>query len=213
MKRCHPLLYVAEEEVGEHWLKNRLSEDEWKWISKKEQAEAWKSSVNHSILYGATLLAALVTETFLFLLQLGDGDIMLVSEIGEVTKPIAGDARLLANETTSLCTANAVNHFRLQFRGVATPPALILLSTDGYANSFRTEAGFLQVGRDVWSIMRSEGIEKVKTSLKGWLDAATRTGSGDDITLVFSAIQMYSRKRSTRANQSNKLLVIYHLSQ
>jgi hypothetical protein len=116
-------------------------------------------------------------------LQLGDGDILTVSETSEVTRAIPSDKRLVANETTSLCTAT-VKDFRSSFQPLSnTPPALILLSTDGYANSFRDEEGFLKVGSDIWSIIQEDGIEKVDADLKGWLTSATRTGSGDDITL------------------------------
>jgi hypothetical protein len=38
---------------------------------------------------------------------------------------------------------------------VETPPALILLATDGYANSFPDEAGFLKVGSDLLGMIRS----------------------------------------------------------
>ncbi len=53
--------------------------------------------------YGTTLLVAAVTPTDLLLWQLGDGDILLVTDDGKVSRPVQGDVRLVANETTSLC--------------------------------------------------------------------------------------------------------------
>jgi len=135
--------------------------------------------------YGATLLVVLVTHAFILYVQLGDGDILTVTETGEVSRPLARDERLFANETTSLCAANAWRDLRIGFQAlVGMPPALILLSTDGYANSFRDDAGFLKVGVDLLEMIRAEGLDQVNESLAGWLTEASQTGSGDDITLA-----------------------------
>jgi hypothetical protein len=135
--------------------------------------------------YGATLLTILVTESFILYLQLGDGDILTVSEAGEVSRPpLPVDARLFANETTSLCSRDAWREFRSHFQVLSgSPPALILVSTDGYANSFRDEAGFLQVGADFLALIRADGLDAVHESLESWLSEASRNGSGDDITV------------------------------
>ena len=135
--------------------------------------------------YGATLLTVLVTESFILYLQLGDGDILTVSDAGEVSRPpLPVDARLFANETTSLCSRDAWREFRSHFQVLSgSPPALILVSTDGYANSFRDEAGFLQVGADLLALIREDGLDAVHDSLESWLSEASRNGSGDDITV------------------------------
>jgi len=135
--------------------------------------------------YGATLLTVLVTESFILYLQLGDGDILTVSEAEEVSRPpLPADARLFANETTSLCSRDAWREFRSHFQVLSgSPPALILVSTDGYANSFRDEAGFLQVGADLLALIRADGLDAVHESLESWLSEASRNGSGDDITM------------------------------
>jgi len=136
--------------------------------------------------YGATLLTILVAESFILYLQLGDGDILTVSETGEVSKaPLPADERLFANETTSLCSRDAWREFRTHFQVLSgSPPALILVSTDGYANSFRDEAGFLQVGADILEMIRSDGLDTVDKGLETWLTEASQDGSGDDITLA-----------------------------
>ena len=135
--------------------------------------------------YGATLLTVLVTESFILYLQLGDGDILTVSEAEDVSRPpLPADERLFANETTSLCSRDAWREFRSHFQVLSgSPPALILVSTDGYANSFRDEAGFLQVGADLLALIRADGLDAVHESLETWLSEASREGSGDDVTL------------------------------
>lgn len=137
-----------------------------------------------SLAYGSTLLGVVVAPGFILYLQLGDGDILTLSAEGEISRPIPRDARLIANETTSLCSAKAWNEVRVRFQTLAgAPPALILAATDGYANAYRDEAGFQQVARDYWELLRDEGEEAVRPHLKDWLNEASQQGSGDDITL------------------------------
>ncbi|HYJ84967.1 MAG TPA: PP2C family serine/threonine-protein phosphatase [Pyrinomonadaceae bacterium] len=144
------------------------------------------SSINEklSIAYGTTILATAVTESFVLYLQLGDGEILTVTTRGEVSRPLCKDDRLFANETTSLCAPEAWRDFRVSFQHrPQMEPALILLSTDGYPNSFRDEAGFLKVGSDILTIIETEGLQKVGQDLEGWLKDSTNAGSGDDVTL------------------------------
>jgi hypothetical protein len=137
-----------------------------------------------SVAYGATLLVTAVTERFVLYLQLGDGEILTVSESGAVSRPLIKDERLFGNETTSLCAREAWRDFRVSFQPLTqSRPALILLSTDGYPNSFRDEAGFMKVGSDLLHLIRENGLDSVKDHLKGWLRDSTRAGSGDDVTL------------------------------
>jgi serine/threonine protein phosphatase PrpC len=137
-----------------------------------------------SIAYGSTILAAAVAETFVLYLQLGDGEILTVTGSGAVSKPLARDDRLFANETTSLCARDAWRDFRVSFRPIPhEQPALILLSTDGYPNSFRDEPGFLKVGSDILEMIYTEGLSQVGDKLSGWLADSTNAGSGDDVTL------------------------------
>jgi serine/threonine protein phosphatase PrpC len=64
---------------------------------------------------------------------------------------------------------------------------MILLSTDGYANSFKDDSGFLKAARDIWEILRFDGKDYVQKHLEEWLNETSEGGSGDDITvgLVF----------------------------
>ena len=162
-----------------------FSAEELDALEKKDGARARKLvEDNPPLAYGATSLTVAVEESLILYLQLGDGDILTVSEAGEVARPLPEDERLFANETTSLCSASAGRDFRFRVQPLAAErPALILLTTDGYANSFSDEAGFLKVGTDILELLRSDGFDYVSSSLKGWLEEATRAGSGDDCTL------------------------------
>lgn len=178
------------EAVAAHVAEHPLTADEESLLAGRAAgkavppAESGGARARGHIAYGATLLAAVVAPQFVLYLQLGDGDILAVSGRGEVTRPLSGDDRLFANETTSLCSNEAWRDFRVSFQvSSGEPPALIMLSTDGYANCFRDDAGFLKVGSDLLELMRADGVESVAESLEVWLEDASRAGSGDDITL------------------------------
>jgi hypothetical protein len=148
---------------------------------------------NRYLAYGATLLGTMLTETYILYLQLGDGDILNVMADGKVVRPIQEDVRNLGNTTTSLCTNSSANEFRITVQDATSSLTnLILLSTDGYANSFCGESEFFKVGSDLLSIVRSEGIDIIKAQIEGWLLETTRMGSGDDITLGIIGKSLHS---------------------
>jgi len=131
------------------------------------------------------LLAAVAVGPDLLFLQLGDGDILCVHDDGATSRPMKEDSRLIANQTTSLCQNEAPENFRYaQIHADGGPSAtLILLSSDGYSNSFSSDEDFLQVGSDYLELLRQFGAEKVLAQLEHILSEASRKGSGDDITL------------------------------
>jgi hypothetical protein len=163
-------------------------EEEFARMIEKDGAGARRMvEANPYLAYGATSLSLLLTASYALYLQLGDGEIITVGEQGEIGHPLPQDARLLANETTSLCLDKAAADFRFAVHphGAGDLPALILMTTDGYYNSFSTAAGFHQVGSDLLLMLREEdGFGTVNRSVKGWLEEATAAGSGDDCTLA-----------------------------
>jgi hypothetical protein len=171
--------------VQEHVSVNPFTKDELTSLREKEGDKRADQVENEPVIaYGSTLLCALLTAEYIIYAQLGDGDILAVAENGEVSRPIPKDERLIANETTSLCLPKAWEDFRVVFQPLTgATPALIMLATDGYANSYRSETEFLKVGTDFLNLIRSEGIELVNKSLRDWLTETSAQGSGDDITV------------------------------
>ncbi len=143
-------------------------------------------SINVLQAYGATLILALVTESYCHLWQLGDGDIILTENMNKPFRPLPPDDRLFANQTTSLCIENAWKDFR--YKAVELPASqntLLMLSTDGYCNSFENDDGFLQVASDIQDIIQENGFSYLEENLESWLTEASASGSGDDVTAAF----------------------------
>jgi hypothetical protein len=164
---------------------NPFTDAELATLEKKDGLEG-RAAVESSpeLAYGATLLAAGATDKVLLYLQLGDGEILSVSAAGTTTRPLPPDDRLIANQTTSLCQPEAWKDFRSSWVTDAALPSLVLLSTDGYANSFFSDEDFLEIGQDYLEIIRQQGIASLAEELPAILTEATQQGSGDDISLA-----------------------------
>ena len=171
--------------VDEHCAANPFSADELRKMKNDKAVTEYinENKVNYQA-YGATLLSALITETFMLCLQLGDGDILLVSPDFSVSRAVPKDPALIANETTSLCMPSPEREFRVVFLNLASSrPALVMMSTDGYSNSFSNDEGYLKAASDILAIAHEEGIESIRKQAPAWLEDASKKGSGDDITL------------------------------
>lgn len=134
--------------------------------------------------YGTTVLGAVITGRLLVCWQLGDGDILLISDAGEVTAPLAPDTPEVGVETDSLAEADAWQRVRVHWAPLSgDSTSLVVLSTDGLANSFASEQDFRAFGSDTLEHLRSEGIEQTRLALPTWLAKAT-SFSGDDVTVA-----------------------------
>jgi hypothetical protein len=88
--------------------------------------------------------------------------------------------------TESLCMDDSWLEFKTGlFAFHALKPKLILLSTDGYYNSFNNTPGFLKIGLDYLSILEEFGYSYLSQNLYKILRQTSIEGSGDDITLGF----------------------------
>ena len=88
-------------------------------------------------------------------------------------------------QTTSLCSPDAWRHVRTPTCAYRCAQ-LVLLATDGYANSFVDQGGLLQAGGDMLTAIRDEGLAAVSRQLPAWLRATSAAGSGDDITVALA---------------------------
>ena len=171
---CRKIIHLWTEEVRRHLEANHLSDDEKLLIGEE----------NVSIIYGATLVLAIITPSYTFYAQLGDGNIISINENNELTNPIAPDSTIIANDTHSLCETDAADHIKYEVVEHSSLPKMVLLSTDGLANSFATDKKFNEAILEICLAIDSHGIHKVSEEIPKWLKDYTELGSGDDITLV-----------------------------
>jgi hypothetical protein len=133
------------------------------------------------ISYGCTLLLAILTPSWVGLLQIGDGDVTVVRG-GLVESPVPDDDRLVGGETTSLCLPTAVADARVHVIAEPLPDALIL-TTDGYANSFADANWRTHAGIDLRDQIHRVGLDAVETRLPAWL-AESASAGGDDVSMA-----------------------------
>jgi serine/threonine protein phosphatase PrpC len=182
---------------------------------KQEQGSTARDAVENKpiVAYGTTLLLLIAHPEFIAGMQLGDGDMIVVDADGKVSPMMEDDDRLLANETTSLSGENAWRDFRFSFLPIVDrPPVMLLVSTDGYSNSFNTQADFFKVGSDLVDLLRSEGVPYVRDNLRNWLNSASRQGSGDDVTTGLLYVPR-PIERLTLEDENHKPVTPSHSSQ
>lgn len=142
-------------------------------------------------LYGTTLLGMVIAEHYIFAIQIGDGDIMLVNSEG--AKHVIDPPKFLGTETYSLSNKrpweNAVAVFQ-RFDVPQQTPYMFMMTTDGFANSFRDDEQFKIACQDYLKTIVEYGPDLVKRQLQKWLVKTSTNGCGDDITfLAIGAIE------------------------
>ena len=138
-------------------------------------------------LYGSTLIGLVLTKEFLFAFQLGDGDIIKVSESG-ADNVIEAD-KILGTETHSLSKPESWKKaitFIKKHDDVQHLPIMYMLSSDGMANSYKNEDEFKKTCNDYYALLKEHGVKAVSSSLKEWLNETSELGCGDDVTALFA---------------------------
>ena len=172
-----------------------ISEDEVSSSLGKQNHESLELiSANPGIIYGSTLLSVVVTSNFIFCFQIGDGDIVIVDSNDRIHNPfnqlnekLGGESIAFSmDRTNSLCMNHSWDKFDVKIYSIHDlHPRLILLTTDGYSNSFSTFEGFLKIGIDYLNMLDIKGPEYLKWNLDEMLKVTSERGSGDDITLGY----------------------------
>lgn len=145
----------------------------------KDKASVYKQ-------YGSTLLGIMITNTYVFAFQLGDGDIMYIDGDG-VKLVIEGD-KILGTETHSLSKKDS---WKKAITVVSKRdaemnlPHLYMLSSDGMANSFTSQEEFYKTCNEYFGLIGEHGCKTVAGNLKDWLNETSTMGCGDDITVMF----------------------------
>ncbi len=171
-------------------------------VSKREDGSNEVNDIYRQ--YGTTLLGLLVAKTFIFAFQLGDGDICAVID-GSVDRIIESE-KILGVETHSLSSEKSWGKAITSVRRIDIGeqlPILFTLSTDGYANSYKSEGDFQKAISDYYELLHQHGAKAVEDALPGWLAETSEMGCGDDITMMmayFAADEAAASEESTEGD-------------
>lgn len=142
--------------------------------------------------YGTTVLAAVADSTTLGVLQIGDGDVVVVHGPGDVVRPLPEDPANLGTLTSSLGQPDPLASVRTAVVDVATTPvALTWLCTDGFGSArVDQHMWWREVSHDLARFLGEFGPAWVEEHLPGWLEEPATVG-GDDVTVGLLMPQKY----------------------
>jgi hypothetical protein len=142
-------------------------------------------AIDFALIYGTTLIAVLITKTVTVALQIGDGKCVMFDKDGVASQPVPPDDDCYMNVTTSLCEADAKDHFRIFV--LDEMPAAIFLGTDGVDNSypmFENEKHLAALYGEIHKNFLSVGLDEGVKQLQDFLPVLTQKGSGDDVSIA-----------------------------
>jgi len=166
--------------VAEHAENNPFTKEELADVPEK-YANEYRAGKSTETAYGTTLIAALLTDSFMLAMQIGDGNIVTVGAEGIFAQPVSLDEKCVLNITTSLCDKDAIGVFQHGF--VDTPLAAVLIGTDGIDDCFAGAEKLFNFYRVVLTSFRDKDEETAKTELIDYLPRLSEKGSGDDISI------------------------------
>lgn len=173
------------QDVCEEWqarVKQSFYKNKVEGMTNEDGSIKWPSVFS---LYGTTLLGMLITDSFVFSFQIGDGDISAVTK--DEVEPLVEPEKFLGTETHSLSKPDAWRKAVTSVHRLETESResyMYILSTDGFANSYTSDKEYQKTCRDYLQMIRKYGIDVVQKNLKKWLTETSELGCGDDITVV-----------------------------
>ena len=151
---------------------------------------AWNEGL---ISYGTTLLAAAIAPEFAIFFQLGDGDILLLSE-GEAAVIFEQSEELYGTVTHSLCQPSSYHHARVHCCSFTLPPELVIMSTDGIRDSLQGDREqYIRIAHWLSQQVEKKGWATFTDQLPSWLSSLSEKGNGDDVSLAFAQWQPSSQ--------------------
>ena len=168
--------------VNDDLEENPLTEKELD--ESKEYAEAYQKGEHLEHIYGTTMIAGLLTENYLLLLQQGDGRCVVFDSKGNASQPIPWDDRCIANITTSMCEEDAVVSCRYHIVDLKKNPVIACIAgSDGVEDSFSNMEKMHAYYREKIQLACEEGIAGLEEELALTLPFFSERGSQDDVTI------------------------------
>ncbi|WP_193610362.1 protein phosphatase 2C domain-containing protein [Nocardioides lijunqiniae] len=138
--------------------------------------------------YGTTVIAMVATGDLLGVLQIGDGDAVVVGADGRAARPLPEDPGLDGHRTTSLCQADPLESLRVAVVDTRADDVVLgYVCTDGFSAARVDADGWWQeTGAQLVDLTRDHGLPWIAERLPAWLEEPARIG-GDDTTLALLA--------------------------
>lgn len=175
--------------VKRHFLENSFESD----TRFESLGEDDKMSLRSSYVkaYGSTFIAAVLTDKYLLVLKLGDGNVCVLNGqykvclLDKIRRELADD-QLQFNLTTSLCNSDAAKSFKHCIIPSNKPNKInaVLLSSDGVINSFSTEEAYVAFVENVFKGFKEQKLGDAKQELVDFLPELSKKGSGDDLSIA-----------------------------
>lgn len=132
--------------------------------------------------YGTTLIAAIITEKYWLVIQLGDGRCVSIRPDGSCEQPVRVDERCHDNITTSVCDKDAIKEFRYSFS--EQMPAAVFAFTDGVESAFTDMDGAYAFCQELASTYLEKGKNGLTKTMEQILPALSKKGNGDDVSIA-----------------------------
>ncbi|WP_110207586.1 protein phosphatase 2C domain-containing protein [Nocardioides daejeonensis] len=133
--------------------------------------------------YGCTVVALAATDTVVAVLQLGDGEAVVVDRAGTSQRPLPEDELLDGVRTTSLCQPDPLGSLRITVLP-AVEVRVGYVCTDGFGKPQLDHDGWWrQVGRELAERSVEHGVAWLAERLPGWMEEPATVG-GDDTTMA-----------------------------
>jgi serine/threonine protein phosphatase PrpC len=150
--------------------------------------------------YGATLIAAAVTEHYWFGIHIGDGRLTALYADGTFDQPVPWDERCYLNVTTSICDDDSADTARCWFSYHADkdPPAAVFLCSDGVDDNYPVDGNeqhLFRLYRTIALTFAEDGFDSTCGQLQDLANSFAVKGKGDD-TSIAGFIDMERIKRA-----------------
>ncbi len=195
-------------EVDAELNENPLTDEEYATASRL--GDEFRRGIRTERMYGTTLIAGLLTEKYLLLLQQGDGRCVVFDSEGKASQPIPWDDRCVGTATTSLCDPDAAGSVRTYVFNLEENPVIACVAgTDGVEDSFptsmeKTHAYYRNILKEACEL----GVEAMEQSLAADLSELSRQGSADDVTVSGFVDVKRTRKFLEEFDRANELVNI-----
>lgn len=191
------MLSQLERSIIQHWHERVASDladhpldtdDRYRTLEDGDRAALVKSPVKA---YGATFIAAVLTDSCFFVLKLGDGNACLLTrdlraQLLNHLFPQLVDDELQFNLTTSLCNSDADVAFKHCFCRLKDRRDVqgLILTTDGIISSYQSEQAYLGFIENIFAGYREQQRKDAHAELAEFLPRLSEKGSGDDLSVA-----------------------------